>query len=332
MTFIPDFESIVWTSFYYVLFKFIIRLILFVKSFHKHFLMQEIDLGHRYGRESWVLITGPSSGQGRLFALNFAKRGFNLVSVGSHRTPKVIEEIHKQVPTCQIRFIKKDFRRAFDDGFFDKIIELVQAEQVDISVLVNCIGHRIGWVPHHEMPADLMRGCIAAGTIVQARLCHMMIPHFLKRRHKRSAIISVTAQCIHPNFGPWTWISNQISVPGLDIYEPTNAWGHYHMNAMIDEYGDRMDMLNVTPGAVLTENTRETLKHTIGAADAERFVGNVMRMLGQVQGETCGDWWQELTLYVMCLLPPFTHYTLKKTGRDLAEAFMIKYAKTPLEY
>ena len=326
-----DFEVILSVVAAYVALKALIRLGLVLRSIRKHFLLRELDLPARYGRGSWVLITGPSSGQGRQYALNFAKRGFNLILLGSIRTKNVMEEIRELVPSCQVHFLRKDFRRAFEDGFFHDVSQLLERDQLDVSVLVNCVAHRIGWIPYHEMPPELMRGSIAAGTIVQARLCHMLIPRMLKRE-KRSAVISVTAQCMHPNFGPFVWMSNQISIPYLSIYEPTNAWGHYHMNALIEEYGDQLDMLNITPGAVLTESTRATMKDTLGAVDASVLVSNVFKLLGQVQGETCAYWMHELSLQFINLAPMLKHVILKTAGRQLTEDFMTKYAKSPPTY
>ena len=129
----------------------------------------------------------------------------------------------------------------------------------NLAILVNNVGHRVGWNPYHEMDATYIRDVISTGTIVQSRLTHMVIPWFLKRKalqkSKRSALINITAQCIHPNFLFGITMSNEISVPYLSVYEAANAFGFFQGNSIYKEYQGVFDILNITPGAVVTENT-----------------------------------------------------------------------------
>ena len=67
-----------------------------LKAIYKHFLVRELNLSKRYGNGSYVIITGPSSGQGKHFAYEFAKRGFNLILIGSERTKKVTADLQNK--------------------------------------------------------------------------------------------------------------------------------------------------------------------------------------------------------------------------------------------
>ena len=49
----------------------------------KYVFTNEINFEERYGKNTWVLITGCSSGQGQRFAYEFAKRNFNIIILGS---------------------------------------------------------------------------------------------------------------------------------------------------------------------------------------------------------------------------------------------------------
>lgn len=40
-----------------------------------------MNLAERYGKGSWVVVTGSSDGLGRAIALDFASMGFNIVLV-----------------------------------------------------------------------------------------------------------------------------------------------------------------------------------------------------------------------------------------------------------
>ena len=62
---------------------------------YKHFLTIPLNLYSRYGADSWVCITGSSSGQGRQFALKFAEKGFNILLIGSKRIKSVEKEIQE---------------------------------------------------------------------------------------------------------------------------------------------------------------------------------------------------------------------------------------------
>jgi hypothetical protein len=181
----------------------------------------------------------------------------------------------------------------------------------------------VGWKPYHEMNAAYIRNSIATGTIVQSRLTHMAIPFFLKRKaqahdeaqaqvleeaslkKRTSALVNITAQCMHPNFLFGVTMTNEISVPYLSVYEAANAFGFYHGNSIYHEYKDQFDILNITPGAVITEN--------------------IMKMLGQVhESHTCAYWGHALSNYLINLAPIMKYPTLKKVGETIAADFMQK--------
>lgn len=284
------------------------------------------DLVARYGRGSWVVITGASSGQGKLFAEKFAALGFNLFLIGSPRTLNVIQQIKQKCPDVKTVFVERDFGKAFEPCFFEPIWNALSTAPIsgNISILVNNVGQRTGWIPYHEMPADLIGSTIAAGTIVQARLTHYCIPLFLKRCYK-SAIINMTAQCQHPNLLWGCGLSNEICVPYMSVYEAANAFGYYHGNSIEREYGDQIDVLNITPGAVLTENTRDCLKDVPFHIEANQFVDNVIGMLGRVRGTSCGHYGHAFSSYLVSLAPWMKRGVLERTGHSIATHYMSQH-------
>ena len=317
-----------------------------LRGIQKYFLLKELDVLARYGGPgSWVVITGASSGQGYDLALAFAKRGFNLLLLGSKRTDETAAVIQKEYPTVKTKVIHKDFRQAFQDDFFVDIQAAFDEIGTDLAVLVNNVGHRVGWKPYHEMNAAYIRNSIATGTIVQSRLTHMAIPFFLKRKaqaleeaqtqvleeaslkNKTSALVNITAQCMHPNFLFGVTMTNEISVPYLSVYEGANAFGFYHGNSIYHEYKDQFDILNITPGAVITKNTT-CLTETMFNIPSEQFVENIMKMLGQVhESHTCAYWGHALSNYLINLAPIMKYPTLKKVGETIAADFMQKAEK-----
>jgi short-subunit dehydrogenase len=321
------------TVFYILFFLVICQLLLllagFAKGFHKYFLLRELNLIERYGAGSWVVITGASSGQGYEMAMAFAERGFNLLLIGSKRTDETAAQIATEYPEVKTQVIHKDFRQAFQDDFFQEIQTAFDALGSDLAVLVNNVGHRVGWKPYHDMNSNYIRDVIATGTLVQSRLTHMAIPYFLQRKtgeeEKKSALINITAQCMHPNFLFGLTMSNEISVPYLSIYEAANAFGFYQSNSIYKEYQGEFDILTITPGAVITKNTK-CLTDTLFHVSEDVFVRQIMKLIGNVQGQTCAYWGHALSNYLINFMPLLKDGMLKKVGETIAKDFMLKAA------
>ena len=242
--------------------------------------LTEKNLIQRYGTGSWVIITGASSGQGRCMALKLAARGFNLILIGSVRTKQVIREISDKWTSVQIKFIEKDFSESYDDSWWQNDIIPLFDGTYDISILFNNVGQRSANNPSHKQSFTDIMGSIVTGTVPQVRLTNLAIEYMITRpENLHSAIIFNTAQCIHPVIGLSQYYGAEITVPYLSVYEATNAFGYYHASSIITEYGsnpkyNHIDMLNITPGAVLTEKTEPILHNTMFAIKADKFIDN----------------------------------------------------------
>ena len=295
-----------------------------IGGIRKYFFTQELNLIERYGNNSWVVITGASSGQGKEMAIQFAKRGFNLLMIGSKRTDETEHIINTTFPTVKTKVIHKDFRQAFNTDFFDDIQATFDSIGIDLAVLINNVGHRVGWNPYHEMNPHYIKDVIATGTIVQSRLTQMVIPFFLQRKRdlkKKSALINITAQCMHPNFLFGITMDNEISVPYLSVYEAANAYGFYHGNSIYNEYKGQFDILNVTPGAVITQNTN-CLTDTMFNVSSDVFVKQIIKLVGNVQGHSCAYWGHALSNYLINLAPMMKDGMLNKVGDTISTDYM----------
>ena len=306
-----------------IIYQILIFLYYTIRFLNRHFIMSELNLLERYGKNSYVMITGPSSGQGYHFTKEFAKRGFNLFLIGSKRTTNVIKELNSLYPTIKIIFIEKDFRKAFEPTFFNIIIDKIESINGNISILINNVAHRSAWAPYHTMPDKLINDTIVVGTIVQSRLTHIVIPYFIKRK-ENNAIINITAQCIVPTYGFGEILGSEISVPFLSVYEAANAFGYYQTNSLIKEYEKykyKIDFLNIMPGAVLTENT-QYLKNTIFNIKVDRFVSNIMKLVGNVNGTSYGYWGHEFSILLINMFPFLKEPALFNTGKTIANEYM----------
>ena len=134
----------------------------------------------------------------------------------------------------------------------------------------------------------------------------------------------MTAQCMHMNIG--AGVSNEISVPYMSVYEASNAFGFYHSNSIYHEYMDEkyddfLDMLTITPGAVVTENT-QFLKNTIFSIKADEYVENILKLLGNVQGIHNAHWGHSLSTLFINMVPFMKNRILKDVGKTIATNIM----------
>lgn len=304
----------------------------FVSKFcSKHFLTRERQLHLLYGPHTWVLVTGCGSGQGKRFAIEFAKRNFNVILAGRASVRHTLAHIQRKYPRIQTKCIEVDFCNASDKDFFqpfrDCFAELEGAGQ-QVSVLVNNIGHRVAWKPYHNMPEALIRNSIMCGTVVQSVLTQLALKHFMHRPScYRSLIVNVTANCYYSNF--WFGKDNYISLPYLSVYEAANAFGFYHSNSIEKEYKEIVDVMNLMPGAVVTENT-QCLQTTPFRVDAKKYVRNVFKQMGHYTGPTFGHWGHELSAILCNVLPAKVRDAiLEDTAVKITASFMQKHnAKT----
>ena len=292
-----------------------------LQGIHKYYIIKELNLQERYGSNTYCVITGPSSGQGRLLAEKFAKRGFNLLLIGSKKLIKVKTDIQNLYPNCVVEIIIKDFRKASEPEFFNDIEEKINELDTNISILVNNIGYRTGWKPYDKMDPKLIVNTISAKAVVQSYLCRLIIPVFLKRKEEQinSCLINISAQCINPNF--LFGFANEISVPFMSVYEATNAYAFYHSQSIYKEYKNQFDILNVTPGAVITSNTG-FLKGTIFNIDSDTFTDNIIKFMGNIQGVTCAYVGHAISGYLINLFPPAKDKILENVGLTISKDYM----------
>ena len=125
-------------------------------------------------------------------------------------------------------------------------------------------------------------------------------------------------------------------MPYLATYEASNAYGFYHACSLIHEYAnvDRLDMLNITPGAVLTENTAHVLKDAPFSVSGEQFVKNILTFLGGnvENGTTCAHWGHALSNALVGFAPWQKAIYLDKVGKSIATDYMERYAERAERY
>jgi short-subunit dehydrogenase len=269
-----------------------------------------------------------------------AARGFNLILIGSPRTHQTAANIQSRFPNCQIRVVERDFSLSLEQNWWPEIEEIFHNEKYDISILINNVGQRTANRPSWEQPDEDIRKSLITGTYPQIRLTNLALKHMTRRAKQqlmkptgepryKSCVIFNTAQCQHPLIGLASYLpSGYISVPYLAVYEATNAFGYYHANSIISELAElsqsdidlsaEIDLLNITPGAVITENT-PYLKDTPFAVPVDIFCGGIFRLMGgNWRGPTCAYWGHDLSAILIGIAPWLRQGMLAKVGRTIS--------------
>jgi len=155
------------------------------------------DLSARYGKGSWVVVTGASDGIGKGFCEEFAKDGFNIVFVSRNpeKLSKVVEEFKKKYPHPQTKVIVADFAKSSDKGFFENIMD--QLKGLDVSVLVNNVGTGIAYA-FKDYPEDQLQEVINLNILPQTILTRKLINHFANRSQKSAVINVASTLCMKP--------------------------------------------------------------------------------------------------------------------------------------
>lgn len=292
---------------------------------NQYLLTTEKNLPERYGKGSWVLITGPSSGMGERFAHEFANRGFNLLLVGSKRTKKVIKDINNVYDGIKVKFVEADFSNSFNDGFFDNIQKEVDELGSDWRILINNVGYRTACDDYRQMSVSEMKKTIAVGTLVQSKLIQMALQQFSKIK-SHTAIVNITAQ--NSVCTDLFAVQNDISVPYLACYEASNAYGYFHAKSVYEEIKTKypqIDFLIITPGAVRTKHTEEVLKDVIFSVDVDTFIKNIIKLMGNRNGIYCAHWGHSISGAFLNLFPFFDKDSVtNKIGTDFAKLYSKK--------
>lgn len=204
---------------------------------YKHFLRPSFDLSARYGRGSYALITGGSDGIGKAYAIELAKRGFNIILVARNKDKLDAAEgdIKKANRFATVKQVVADFANSNFEGFFDKLYDQVK-EGTDISILVNNVGldyPEFFLETNEKKLADL----ITVNVLPEVFLTRKILPDMQKRDKRfRSLIINMASA------------SGTFAQPYTAVYCATKAFNDFFSRALsLEFYCSRVDILSVRP-------------------------------------------------------------------------------------
>lgn len=240
------------------------KLLSHLKTFWQHFLLPGCWLPARYGPQSWVLITGASTGIGFAFAKAFAQLQFNLILID--KNPNVTEAANELRTRYRVETIPivADLTEVSMASLAEKWSEL------DVSVLVNNAGiHCFEYFVATSQ--STIESVINLNIRALTRLTHTLLPKLTSRSHK-SAIINMSS------------IAGLIPTPLSSVYSASKAYIRAFSLALAAE--SNLDVLAVEPATVKTAMTT-WVPRSYFLIEPALLVQRVLRKLGYEE-ETIG--------------------------------------------
>jgi short-subunit dehydrogenase len=251
-------------------------------------LRRTYNFSDRYGRGSWVLVTGATGSIGYAFCEQFAEQGLNVVLVG--RSTKKLKlksnELKKAYSDVQTRIVTRDFIDSAMAGWAEGIAQ--EVDDLDISVLVSVAGMENLAIPFDDDPLDNTRATLIINTLPVVLLTHALIKK-LAGRKQRSAVITVAAE------------SGKNPYPGMAVYGGSKALANNFTIAVSKEYQDSVDVLSVNPLGV-TSNMVDLEPDGLVVCTAEQCVRASLKQLGH-RRETSGWWTHTIQSKFIAALP-----------------------------
>jgi len=249
------------------------------KGVGSYFLAGPLHLGtniKKYG--SWAVVTGANTGIGRVYALELALKGYNIVLVARNReklevTAKEIQDVHR----VQTRIIVIDLSDAHVDNYLPVQAQL---QGLDIGILVNNagIGPSDPMVEFLSNPTDA-QGCIdqinvnVSGYVMMTRI---VLPAMVVK--KNGLIINISS------------VNGDIASPKAALYSATKGFSAFFSQALHDEYKDKgITVQCVMPGPVLTKMVQTSEKEVFTCVKTEDYVPAALAQVG-LRSVTYGHW------------------------------------------
>lgn len=262
------------------------------------------NLSKIYGKNSWIVITGASSGQGKDYSIEFAKKGFNILMIGSDDCFHTQKIINRKYPNVKTKVIVKDFCLSYEKDFFNDINKFI--ENNNVSGLVSNIGYRFGVEPYHKIDDKKIIDIISAKAITQSIMIKIALNKFIKKKNHKSFIIVISA--LVKNKSSIYDSDNINTLPFLSIYESVNAYSFFHAKTLFEEFKTNpmyknIDYLNITPAGVITSNTKYFLNNVPFSVKSKYFVKSSIGLLNNFNGISCGCFEHLIAYYLPSILP-----------------------------
>jgi len=241
-----------------------------------HNIREPNNLRERYGKDTWVVVSGATNETGEVFCQRLGKMGFNLALVDedSEKLEQLKEKVRNDT-NAEAKAFKFDFRKkcAWED--YQELCELIQKETGDISILVNN-AEAFDHGKLHKMDDEEVLDVLAINGLPMTFLMRFLGPTMKERKNAKSAIVNMTSYY------------SQFQIYNAPIY--TSAKGYQDVLSQIVGYENQdMDILTV-------QNLPAKSKRHPNGVDPTETVEGVLHDLGH-ERISYGHWKHSLFRY-----------------------------------
>ncbi|CAF3118312.1 unnamed protein product [Rotaria sp. Silwood2] len=238
----------------------------------------------------WALITGSTDGIGKAYAIELAKRGFNviLISRKKEKLEQVAKEIQSKNSNTQVKIIPIDFTK--DNSIYSTIREAIRG--MDIGVLINNVGMSYEYPECFDKVEEnekFLNNMIRCNVDSVANLTQIILPDMIKQR--RGLIVNVSS------------ISGRRPTPLLGLYSGTKGFIDLFSRSLAAECISRgVYVQSLCPGYVVSKLSG-IRKASLIAPTPEKFVVSALDRV--TLPFTTGYWTHEIQEFIQSLLPEF---------------------------
>lgn len=237
---------------------------------------------------SWAIVTGATDGIGLEFAVELAKKGYNLllISRSAEKLEKVKDQLSKHLKQSrEIRVMKIDFSQRDVYDAIDKEVKKLP----DISVLVNNVGvsyctpEYFGDLGKTNKDPNFVDSMINVNIVSCTKMIQLVIPKM--EQQKRGIIINLSS------------LSAAYPTPLLSLYGATKIYVDFLSRGLQAEYESKGIIVQSLLPSYVATNMSKIRKASLLVPTPSAYVKGALRTVG-VEGRTYGYWSHKLQGFV----------------------------------
>jgi 17beta-estradiol 17-dehydrogenase / very-long-chain 3-oxoacyl-CoA reductase len=234
--------SVLWYVGLVAVLKFIVWDLL--RALYKRLLRSPTDL-NRFGRREgfWAVVTGASDGIGKAFAVELAKRGFNVLMIS--RTESKLKAVQSEIKEkhkakTQVEYLTFDFSDA--SASYAPIAKALEGKEV--GILVNNVGVNYPYPGNYlDTAPELNEQIVTVNISALNQMTRLVLPKMVAK--KKGGVINVSS------------LSGVVPAPMLSAYSGSKAYINFFSLCLSAEYKrSGIAFQSITPSMVVSNMSK----------------------------------------------------------------------------
>lgn len=224
----------------------------------------------------WAVVTGSTDGIGKAYAIELAKKNFNLVLISRSmdKLNNVAEEIRKKFDHIDVKTISFDFTNAQLDDYEKTIFN--ELNQLEIGVLVNNVGMSYEYPERFDQVEGGLKRLtdITVINTVPTTVLSAFVLKQMATRH-RGVVINVASSAAY-----FDWFY-------LAVYSATKKYVCWLSSILRKEYADTGIIVQTVCPMMVATKLAKVRKASFFTPTPEKFAYEAVRSIGLIE-ETTG--------------------------------------------